>query len=525
MTGANANGARKRRRVAGFPAYLQAMRRGARLVLGLALVAAAAVYGITVAAPAQYESTAKIAKQGAGLSAGTTDVRALQRDLATSRTLITTRGVVTAAATQIPGETARSVKDGLRATVDPEANIIRITVRGEKRSQVTKIATVVTDTFLAVRTGVLRAQVRATSATLRRQVRAAAGDPAQARSVAALRDRLAELAVGDATAGADLFVVEPASAASAAPSHSIRNAAIACVLALLLGLIALWARERSRPHTHSARQLGALLMLPVLAEVAHNPRRRVRGAPAVDRGEYEGYHVLRAALEIRGPTGKPVTVVVSSADRGDGKTTVTANLGRALAQAGYRVLLIAGDTREPTLQTAFGVDGATGISDVLRRLRIGPHRGAALADTIVGVPPAHIDELGSLSVVPPGSPLPDPGPLFTPATAQALLAQIGALPYDYVVIDTPHLTRFVDGQILAAAADAVVIVARLGQASLEALRRLRAILDLLALSPLGLVVIGTRDDGPQATSPVPSDAPPAPTEDVDEQPTAKLASD
>lgn len=492
MTDTGSRGVLGRRRWYGLPEYLSVVLRYAPPLVAIAVITAASVYGISETAPKRYEAASLVAKRGTDLTSGTTDVQALQRDLATSRTLATTRAVLVAAAGQVPDESPRSISDGLRATVDPRANLVRISFRSDRRRQAAHVANVVTNTFLAVRAAVIRAQLGTTAAALRLRLRSVVGQPQQQQIVAAIRRRLGELAVSQTTAEQDLFVVEPAVLpTSALPSHSLRNATITLGITLLLGLVILLTRQRVLPRAYGASQLSALLDLPLLPEITHNPRRRGRGGRAAASGEHEGYQALRAALEMNGTSGDPFTVIVTSATHGEGKTTLTANLGRALQQAGYRVLLVAADARQPALHTALGIEGSVGFSDVLRHLRDGSEGSVLLADTVTAASATDENEAGSLSLVPPGTPLIDPGPLFTPVSARALFTQLHALPYDYVLVDTPHLPGFVDGQVLAAEADVVLIVARVGNARVDALLSMRQTLDRLSLSPWGLVVVGT----------------------------------
>ena len=58
-------------------------------------------------------------------------------------------------------------------------------------------------------------------------------------------------------------------------------------------------------------------------------------------------------------------IVVTSAHAKAGKTTAVFNLGLRLAESGYRVLVIDGDLRRPTLGPIFGFDRATGLGDIL----------------------------------------------------------------------------------------------------------------------------------------------------------------
>src|SRR4029453_2475728 len=104
------------------------------------------------------------------------------------------------------------------------------------------------------------------------------------------------------------------------------------------------------PRVGGTRELSKLTGLPSLGAVP--PPHRSQGGtpePPVGDADDEAYDGLRAALEFRLPAGGQHVLLVTSALRGEGKSTVTAGLGRALAQAGHRTLLLSADLARPPL--------------------------------------------------------------------------------------------------------------------------------------------------------------------------------
>ena len=78
----------------------------------------------------------------------------------------------------------------------------------------------------------------------------------------------------------------------------------------------------------------------------------------------EAFRTLRTTLAFAGRETQ--RLVVSSAEPGDGKTTVLANLAVSYAQAGKRTLLIDADMRRPGLSSLLEMRAFAGLSDVLR---------------------------------------------------------------------------------------------------------------------------------------------------------------
>src|SRR6185436_1133195 len=80
-------------------------------------------------------------------------------------------------------------------------------------------------------------------------------------------------------------------------------------------------------------------------------------------GLQESYRALRTNVQFLAE-GKRV-IEVTSPDPAQGKSTVVANLGTALAQIGVETVIVDGDLRRPTQHKVFGVDNSTGLSTML----------------------------------------------------------------------------------------------------------------------------------------------------------------
>lgn len=138
----------------------------------------------------------------------------------------------------------------------------------------------------------------------------------------------------------------------------------------------------------------------------------------------------------------PRVIAVSSANPGEGKTTVVSNLAVALAVLNYRVLLVDGDTRKPRLHTIFGIDNSQGVSEILTG------RSAPLACQT---------KIPNLLVLPAGRGV-DANLLFGP-TLSALFARLRA-EFDVILVDTPQILNMPDARIWGRQADGVILVIR-----------------------------------------------------------------
>ena len=203
-------------------------------------------------------------------------------------------------------------------------------------------------------------------------------------------------------------------------------------------------------------------------------------------------------------------MLVSSAAHGEGKTTVTTRLGRMLAQAGHRTLVISGDLRWPKLDEAFNVSGRPGLRELLA---LTPESEQVAFDAIERVIlPTHNGEgvasRGELDVLPAGGRRGgDASELLHTPALQSLIETLRGSSYSYVLIDSPPLLGVADAQMFAQFCDELLLVARLDRLKMSDVIDLREMLDRLDSNPVGLVVIGTRPAGspyyaaPGATAP------------------------
>ena len=150
--------------------------------------------------------------------------------------------------------------------------------------------------------------------------------------------------------------------------------------------------------------------------------------------------VLTSMLLSERNGARPRVIVLSSANPGEGKTTVISNLAIALARINRSVLLIDADMRKPRLHTVFDVDNSVGLSEML-----GGTASVAVRETTIP----------NLFLLPSGK-SGDEKLLFTPQLRQ-LLQRLSAQ-FDTILIDTPPLLQMPDARLLAHHADAIVLV-------------------------------------------------------------------
>lgn len=312
---------------------------------------------------------------------------------------------------------------------------------------------------------------------------------------ALLGQKLKEADVSAAIALTEVRIID-AAVPPIAPARPLpgRNLPLAAIAGLLLGICAAFLRDYTDSKVRRVEELE-VMQVPILALIPSADQERsystvgsasrlsqlapagsqalLPGATApsgnwvrIDREDWrrsalaEGFGNLRTSVLFSGAAGTEIrSLLVTSVQAGEGKTTVSMNLAISLARLERRVLLIDADLRRPSLHRAFGISEGPGLAE---HLADGSDwRGSAVD---VGVP--------NLTVLPAGGEAEGPSELLSSDRMRALIAEAQD-DHDFVVVDSPALMVNVsDARILSSRADAIVLVVRGGVTPREVLRRL-----------------------------------------------------
>lgn len=195
-----------------------------------------------------------------------------------------------------------------------------------------------------------------------------------------------------------------------------------------------------------------------------------------DRHMYaESYRNLRSALLYLSVDGvRPKTLLITSAVPNEGKSTVAANLARALALGGSRVLLVDGDLRKGHLHELLRLQSKPGLSELLRQ-----------NDGVESFIQA--TDLGNFSFLARGSVTRNPGDLFLKPNFANLLNHFRES-YDYVLIDSSPIFAADDTATLAPKVDGTLFVVRSRFSHSRAVREALELLFQRQATVLGLIL-------------------------------------
>jgi Mrp family chromosome partitioning ATPase/capsular polysaccharide biosynthesis protein len=479
--------------------YLEALRRSRWLILTIVIVVTGAALAFSESLHKTYDATASIVVDNASGLVSSSETTQVQRNLQTTAALATSAAVLSEAASAVHGETRAGLQKRTSASVSENANIINIKVSYRSGQGAATLAYAVARSFLNQHSASERAQTATALSLINDQIAAvrarAAAEPSVAAQLSTLEARAAELEAASARAGSELTLIQrPDVPTSPSSPRPLRNAVIALFASMFLAILIVLGREQLTPRVTSQREISQMLGLPVLSGIPYL-RRRVDARYA--RAEYETYQTLSAALRLAlPPSGRPHLMLVTSATHGEGKTTVTMRLGRVLAQAGHKTLVISADLRWPKLDDALRVSGRPGVRELLT---LNPEGREIHFDEVAKLIVPAGGEIwsgrGELDVLPAGRHGGDASELLHTPALPALIESLRDSPYAYVLLDSPPILGVADAQMLAQFSDEVLVVSRLDRLRASDAIELRETLDRLDANAVGIVVIGTRLTG------------------------------
>jgi polysaccharide biosynthesis transport protein len=323
-----------------------------------------------------------------------------------------------------------------------------------------------------------------------------------------LLEKLKETGVSSSLKATNIRVVDPAYPPKKfARPRILLDLSITLIVGMCLGIAAAFLQEHLDNTLKSSEDIERFLQIPALGavpamELSANPRRLhgfqnnvevleagksngtnghngsngnkgskngTRLAPPWNRIEVqdggghphgalaEAFHGLRTSVLLSTAKRPPATLLVTSAQQGEGKTTVAANLAASLAQLGDSVLLIDADLRRPSLQKFFQVSRSTGLVNYLTG--DSDWRSLVWQAAPIGV-----------SVLFCGPVPPNPADLLSSEYMRSLIRE-ASKEYKFVVLDSPPLLNLSDSRILATLVDGVILVVGGGTTPRELVQR------------------------------------------------------
>jgi Mrp family chromosome partitioning ATPase len=213
----------------------------------------------------------------------------------------------------------------------------------------------------------------------------------------------------------------------------------------------------------------------------------------------ESIRVVRTNLQFASLGEAHQVIMVMSAQKGEGKSLLTANLAASLALAGKKVLLIDADLRRPRVHSIFGVRNTLGLSsviagfcsldDALQTRDLDAPKIVTVRGNGDGPQTPASDTLPPLTLLTSGPIPPNPGEMVASRRLATIIRELAARGFDYVFIDSPAFLAVGDAAALAAVADAIFLLVNLKLTNRPTLEEARDFLEPLPPAKLGVVTV------------------------------------
>ncbi|HGS3493648.1 TPA: capsular polysaccharide biosynthesis protein Cps4D [Streptococcus pneumoniae] len=187
----------------------------------------------------------------------------------------------------------------------------------------------------------------------------------------------------------------------------------------------------------------------------------------------EYYNALCTNIQLSGDKLKVISV--TSVNPGEGKATTSINIAWSFARAGYKTLLIDGDTRQSVMSGVFkSREKITGLTEFL----------SGTADLSYGLCDTNIE---NLFVVQSGSVSPNPTALLQSKNFNDMIETLRKY-FDYIIVDTPPVGIVIDAVIITQKCDASILVTATGEANKRDVQKAKQQLEQTGKLFLGVVL-------------------------------------
>ncbi|GAB4530989.1 MAG: hypothetical protein Kow0063_09670 [Anaerolineae bacterium] len=277
-----------------------------------------------------------------------------------------------------------------------------------------------------------------------------------------------------------LTVIEPAQLPTTPISPNVKMiVALASAMGLMLGLGGALLLEYIDDTVKSVEDINSSLGVAALGGVTRIKGKNYKGRLVVTLDPFspvvEAYRLIRTNVQFAAVDEPIRSIVVTSANPGEGKSLTAANLAVVMAQAGHKTILVDSDLRIPVLHKIFQVPNLNGLTDLLRS------------------PESELDEfmkdtgIENLKIITSGPLPPNSSEMLGSQRMHELIHRLENMA-DMVIFDSPPVLAVTDAAVLSQRVDGAVLVIQAGRTrrdtSRQAIKRLRQ----LGANVLGIVL-------------------------------------
>ncbi|MHB8159809.1 MAG: tyrosine-protein kinase domain-containing protein [Thermoleophilia bacterium] len=494
-------------------------RRKWFVILPVIIITTAAITATLFFTTPKYQASAELLQRSSGLDKALLGTDLFQQNSSPDRAMQTAAELVkspqvTSAVTAAVGDRlgSRDPSSMVSVSVIRQSDILQITVTDTDAQLAANVANSFATAYIDWRRGVDQEVLQQARLPIQSQISSTPPELQESANYKVLKDKLETLKMLESIQTGNLEVVKPATVSAAPVSPKpVQTGLISFIASLALGVGIVFVAERLDTKVRSTDEINRTLQKPVLAAVPKMDAATNRSLITIANPSgacSESFRLLKTNLGYIEPDREIKSIMITSAQQGEGKTTTIANLAVTMARAGQRVIIIEGDMRRPMLHRYMKLDNTVGLTNVIagnctlrESLQVIEAQDLAISsedqmrDTAVsgfaaastnGVKPIYCATAGPLP--------PNPGELTSSEKFSSLIAEASQYA-DVVLVDSPPLGAVGDAASMASMVDGVVVIVRLAATSKKSLGLINHFIETVPTQVMGVVVTNATADG------------------------------
>lgn len=276
-----------------------------------------------------------------------------------------------------------------------------------------------------------------------------------------------------------LAVIEPAQLPTVPVSPKVRvNVLLAAAAGFSLAIGAAFLLEYIDDAIRSSEDLSASLGLTVLGGINRMKGKDYKGKLISSQAPFspgrEAYRLVRTNIQFAAVDRVAKSILVTSPNKGEGKSVTVANLGVTMAEDNLRTIIVDADLRIPSIHKLFGLPNSNGLTDLLRlpQIEISDHLKSTGID--------------NLEVITSGLLPPNPTEMLGSQRMDELIQRLEEIA-DVVIIDSSPVLAAADAVVLSQRVNGVVLIIETGRTRRDATRHTVDRLRQVGANILGVV--------------------------------------
>lgn len=491
--------------------YLNLFWRRKWIVIICVVFVTAAVFSFTsyVQTP-QYESSTELLHRRSGLDKallGSEIASSSQpeRDMQTAAELVASPEVVGAVKNKLGNRLeGRDPAEMIEVSLVNKSDILRITATDSDAQLASDVANTFALEYTAWRRQSDNDALEEARGSVEASVAALPGDQRDSATSEALQEKLQTIQLLEVMQTGNLEIVEEAvPAASQASPNPIRSSVIAFLLSLTGGLgMALVVNQydtRIRNIDDIEKQVNKPILATIPSDVHPSDRQTLATILNPAGPCAEAFRILKTNLSYADPDKPVKSILVSSVEPQEGKSTLVANLAITLARSGKRVVVLDADLRRPRMHQYLNLQNRVGITNIVAgecdfAEAVQEITASDLVATVYnsqtdpnGLPLPKLNGAKPIYCATSGPIPPNPGELSSSEKMSSLI-QHAASQADIVIVDSPPLGAVADAAGMASKVDGVILLTNLALTSRRSLDLINNFIESVPSKVLGLVV-------------------------------------